>query len=101
MKSAFKQHGYPDHVIKKGLKKKGREDSAATQDEEANRPTYIFLPYVKGLSEPITRVLKQHNIKTGHKSRTLRNHLVQVKDKVGPEMKKGAVYQIKCECGES
>ena len=90
-----------DHVIKKGLKQKGREDSAATQGEEANRPTYISLPYVKGMSEPIARVLKQHNIKTGHKSRTLRNHLVQVKDKVGPEMKKGAVYQIKCECGES
>ena len=87
-------------MIQKGLKKKGREDSAATQGEEANRPTYTSLPYVKG-SEPIARVLKQHNIKTGHKSRTLRNHLVQVKDKVGPEMTKGAFYQIKCECGES
>ena len=56
---------------------------------------------MKGLSEPIARMLKQHNIQTGHKSTTLKNHLVHVKDRIPPEMQKGTVYQIRCECGES
>ena len=101
LKSFFKQHGYPDHVIKKGLAKKAQHDDSAVTHGEANRTTYMSLPYVKGLSEPIARVLKQHSIKTGHQSRTLRSHLVRVKDRVGSEMQKGAIYQIKCECGES
>ena len=46
-------------------------------------------------------MLKQHNIKTGHKSTTLKNHLVSVKDKIQPEMQKGTIYQIECECGNS
>ena len=105
MKTVFKQHGYPSHVIKKAFDVRNRKKDGTAQDtvnqNEANRTTYISLPYVKGLSEPIARVLKQHNIKTGHKSRTLRDHLMQVKDKVPSEMKKGTVYQIRCECGDS
>ena len=101
LKTIFKQHGYSKHIIEKGLAKKTQQKDSTATSEETNRITYISLPYVKGLSEPIARILQKHNVKTGHKSKTLRNHLVNVKDKVCPEMQKGAVYQIKCECGES
>ena len=67
---------------------------------ERQRPMYISVPYVKGTSEKIGRILAPHNIRIGHSSRpTLRERLVKAKDAVPKELRKGVVYKTSCECG--
>ena len=58
------------------------------------------MPYVKGVSEPVSRFLRAHNIIVGHSSKTLRKSLVHVKDKIPKTKQKGVVYEIQCGCGE-
>ena len=62
----------------------------------------MALPYVHGVSEKISRALAPHKIKVAHKSRpTLKNLLTKLKDRTPSEDRKGTVYKITCECGES
>ena len=54
-------------------------------------------PYIKGSSETIARILQAHGIRVAHKPiTTLRQLLTNVKDKVEPKDRQGAVYKIKC-----
>jgi len=55
------------------------------------------VPYVKGLSEAYTRILKSHNITTANRPHhILRNILVHPKDKVKDEEKTELIYRIHC-----
>ena len=55
------------------------------------------IPYIRGTSETIARILQPHNIRVAHKPiTTLRRLLTNVKDKDKPEDRQGAVYKIKC-----
>ena len=58
------------------------------------------VPYVRGLSESIHRVLATVNVWTCYKPlRSLCDVLLHLKDPVPPEEKKGAMYMIPCaEC---
>jgi len=61
---------------------------------------YISIPYVKGTSERIARVLAPHGIRLGHSSKpTLRDRLVKVKDGIPKEQQQGVVYKTSCACG--
>ena len=55
---------------------------------------------MKGVSEPISRFLRAHNVIVGHSSKNIRKSLVRVKDRLPKGKQKGTVYQLKCECGE-
>ena len=55
------------------------------------------IPYIRGTSETIARILQPYNIRVAHKPITsLRRLLTNVKDKDKPEDRQGAVYKIKC-----
>ena len=55
------------------------------------------MPYVKGTSETIARILQPYSIPVAHKPiATLRQLLTKVKDKDEPNRRQGAVYKIKC-----
>ena len=55
------------------------------------------VPFIKGTSETIARILQPHDIRVAHKPiTTLRQLLTNVKDKVEPKNRQGAVYKIKC-----
>ena len=96
IKQVFKKNGYPASTIQKAMKMTGRDR------DEKPQMTYLSLPYVRGVSEKIGRVLAPHNIRLAHKSRpTLKNLLTKLKDRTPSEERKGAVYKITCECGES
>ena len=73
--------------------------------EETTEPTkgYVTLPYVKGTTEAISRILHTAGFKVAMKPcRTLREELVAPKDKVSLLDKAGVVYQIPCgECDAS
>ena len=59
--------------------------------------TTMTIPYIKGTSETISRILQPYNIRVAHKpTTTLRHLLINVKDRDEPSNRPGAVYKIKC-----
>ena len=59
--------------------------------------TTATIPYVRGISETIARILRPYNIRVAHKPIfTLRRLLTHVKGKDKPEDRPGAVYKIHC-----
>ena len=57
----------------------------------------MTIPYIKGTSEIIARILQPYNIRVAHRPiTTLRKLLTNVKDKDQPRDRQGAVYKIKC-----
>ena len=59
--------------------------------------TTATIPYIRGTSETIARILQLYNISVEHKPiTTLRRPLTKVKDKDKPEDIQGAVCKIKC-----
>ena len=63
---------------------------------------YVSMPYVKGISERISRALLPHGTRVGHNSRpTIRNLLCRPKDPIAKEHQKGAIYKTSCQCGAS
>ena len=59
--------------------------------------TTATIPYIRGTSETIARILNPYNIRVAHKPiTTLRRLLTNVKDKYKPEDRQGALYKIKC-----
>ena len=59
--------------------------------------TTATIPYIKGTSETIARILQPYNIRVDHRPiTTLRHLLTNVKDKDEPKNRQGAVYKIKC-----
>ena len=54
-------------------------------------------PYIKSVSENISRILQPFNVRVVHKPiATLRQLLTKVKDKDEPKNRRGAVYKIDC-----
>jgi len=59
--------------------------------------TTVTIPYIKGTSETISRILQPYNIRVTHKpTTTLRHLLTNMKDRDEPNNRQGAVYKIKC-----
>ena len=57
----------------------------------------VTIPYVKGLSEPFSRILKTYRICTAVRPHTtLRNMPVHPKDRINDEEKPEVVYKIPC-----
>ena len=59
--------------------------------------TTVNIPYIKGTSKTISRILQPYNIRVAHKpTTTLRHLLTNVKARDEPNNRQGAVYKIKC-----
>ena len=59
--------------------------------------TIVTIPYIKGTSEIVARILQPYNIRVAHRPITnLRKLLTNVKDKDQPKGRQGTVYKIKC-----
>ena len=57
----------------------------------------VTIPYVKGLSEAFSRILKAYRICTAVRPHTtLKNMLVHPKDRISDEKKPEVVYKILC-----
>ena len=76
-----------------------RRNTHSNTDTQTNSGpvTTATVPYIRGTSETIARILQPYNIRVAHKPiTTLRRLLTNVKDKDKPEDRQGAVYKIKC-----
>ena len=74
-----------------------RPTEANATNINQTRFTIVTIPYIKGTSETISRILQPYNIRVAHKPTTmLRQLLTNVKDRDEPNNRQGAVYKIKC-----
>ena len=72
-------------------------DSNTQTNVNSGPVTTATLPYIRGTSETIARILQTYNIRVAHKPiNTLRRLLTNVKGKDKLEDRQGAVYKIKC-----
>ena len=74
-----------------------RPTDADATNQNLTHVTTVTIPYIKGTSETISRILQPYNIRVAHKpTTTLRHLLTNVKDRDEPNNRQGAVNKIKC-----
>ena len=109
--AALVSNGYPKTIVSKVIKisKVIKTEKAMPSPEELVRtffeliePSepcagYATLPYIKGITEPLSRTLKKHNIKVCNKPlRTLEQEFPSVKHRPTTEEKNNVIYKIPC-----
>ena len=100
-------NGYPKKVISTFIKSK--EPNPAPQPEQLVKeffdmvepPIYdrhfATLPYIKGITEPLTRILRRYDIKVTNKPvRTLEQQFPSHKHRVPLEQTTNVIYRIPC-----
>ena len=70
------------------------------REQEEDKRVYVSIPYIQGVSEQVTRVLRPYAKVSTRPAANLSARLVKPKDKLGIKEKAGLVYQYKCQCGE-
>ena len=92
IKTALKANGYKEWFFRDPPLKARREP---TKEEKAYPPRPI--PYIRGLSERLSKIFHQRGIRIYHKPvNTLRTMLVHPKDRTPNSQKCGVVYHLKC-----
>ena len=90
--NVFSKNNYNPDFVKRNVYKNNEPNTT-----NAKPVTTATIPYIKGTSETIARILQPYNIRVAHKPiTTLRQLLTNVKDKDEPNDRQGAVYKIKC-----
>ena len=96
--------GYEPRTVKKALDKADSGNSynhAMPKDLTDDHSTHTYgtrayLPYIQGVIEKISRILKKNNITTSFKPlETIKQKMKSVKDPIDPEQLRG-VYNIPC-----
>ena len=97
LRQIFHKNDYSDEFIDTNKYKQNKQNDECANTETKNELRTVSLPYIRGTSETIARILKPFNIQIAHKpTRTLRHLLTNVKDKVDPKDRQGTVYRIRC-----
>ena len=97
----LRYNGYPKGFVRKYKVQQGEEKEKDDLDNQNKPLSTARIPYVKGLSEEIRRILKQYNIRTVFRTtETLGRVLTKVKDRTPPEERPGTIYKIKYICGD-
>ena len=74
-----------------------RPTTTTEANDNATPTTTANIPYIKDISENISRILQPFNLRVAHKPiTTLRQSLTNVKDKDELKNRQGAVYKINC-----
>ena len=92
--NVFNKNNYKQDFIRHNTYRNSEPNATNTS---ATPVTTATIPYIKGTSETIARILQPYNICVAHKPiTTLRQLLTNVKDKDKPSDRRGAVHKIKC-----
>ena len=98
----LRDNNYPLHFIRscKSYHNSLRHDSHTNDTSSARAPstsTFVVLSNVKGVSERISRVLRNDGVKVGYKPfNVLRTCFPRPKDKPSPLQCRGVVYKVGC-----
>ena len=100
--AALVANGYPKRFVIDVGKPKRPAQQLSTTSPDATKG-FCILPYIKGTSEPIKRILSNHDIKVAQKPhQTIGNLFPKPKDPVPKDHTRGAIYSIPCkDCGKS
>ena len=92
-----KKNGYPKRFVNRALNKQRRQTLDGTTTPDTPIRT-ITIPYVKGVSERIRRILGRANIRTAFSTvTTIRSLLVKTKPVTKEHDKKGVIYRVPCQ----
>ena len=92
--NVFKKNNYNRDFIRHNTYRNSEPNAT---NNNATPDTTATIPYIKGTSETIARILQPYSIRVAHKPiTTIRQLLTNVKDKDKPSDRQGAVYKIKC-----
>ena len=94
LNNVFSKNNYNVDFVRRNTYKPAEHNATNANPTPVTTAT---IPYIKGTSETIARILQPYNIRVAHKPiTTLRQLLTNVKDKDEPNDRQGAVYKIKC-----
>ncbi|XP_068737985.1 uncharacterized protein [Montipora capricornis] len=107
---ALRSNNYPQNVISNILKKKSspqRTNPIPTPEElvcmffkwvaPSEFSSYAVLPYINGISQPLTRLLKKHDIRVVSKPfKTLQQEFPSPKSRPPIDLQPNVVYKISC-----
>ena len=94
LERVFRKNNYNSDFIRRNIYRPTEVDATNMNPTPV---TTVTIPYIKGTSETISRILQPYNIRVAHKpTTTLRHLLTNVKDRDEPSNRQGAVYKIKC-----
>ena len=95
LNDVFTNCQYPDWALKKGFQPKRARVQPEQQEETKG---FVAIPCVKGVREPISRILNDAGLRVAMKPhRPVRQLLGNPKDKDDRLNKAGVVYKICCE----
>lgn len=101
VRNALRRCNYPDWVIRKAETSRSRP---GRQEETGEQPTaFTTLPYVRGTSEAVGRILNKADIRVAYKPvQKTRDLVVHPKDPMRLKDRAGVVYRVSCgECEAS
>ena len=98
LNDVFDVNNYPKPFVKSVIEQAmASEITTERSDTDDDNKVIATIPYVKGTSERIARILRPRDIAVAHKpSTTLRDVLTKVKDPSLINSRAGAVYKIPC-----
>ena len=106
--AALESNGYPSKFIRDLQNKKARPSPNLSPEElvgmffnlvepSESRKSFASLPYIKDVTEPLTRVLKKHDISVINKPmNTLQQQFPAPKFRPAPDSQTNVVYKIPC-----
>ncbi|XP_078353258.1 uncharacterized protein LOC144638030 [Oculina patagonica] len=93
----LKVNGYPQSFIDRCLVSAQETIQPENQESQESPRGYASIPYIKGVSERVRRVLSRENIRTTFKPvKTLGSIFKKPKDRPATNQIKGIVYKVKC-----
>ena len=93
LNNVFSENNYNKDFIRRNT----HSNTGSNTQTNSGPVTTATIPYTRGTSETIARILQSYNIRVAHKPiTTLRRLLTNVRDKYKPEDRQGTVYKIKC-----
>lgn len=96
-KLILSKNGYPTTLVNKIFHQKLSENLHETRHQK-ERKTYLKLPYLKGISEPLAKILKPSNINIAYKCPNVLNNVFgHQKDRTAKKKRTHVVYEIPCQ----
>ena len=93
LNNVFSKNNYNTDFVRRNT----HDNTDSNSQTNSGPVTTATIPYIRGTSETIARILQPYNIRVAHKPiTTLRRLLTNVKDKDKPQDRQRAVYKIKC-----